>query len=76
MRFRFPETIHDDQGGEFENQLFYNLGKLSGVKHSHTTPYYPQGNGQVKRFNRTLLRCINASSITRETEITLARPSQ
>lgn len=55
MRFRLPETIHDDQGGEFENHLFYNLEKLSEVKHSRTTPCHPQGDGQLKRFNRTLL---------------------
>ena len=47
LRYGFPERIHHDQSAEFENKFFFNLEKVSGIKHSRTTTYHPEGNGRV-----------------------------
>ena len=54
-RYGVPMFIHSDQGRDFESNLFGEICLLLGMKKTRTTPYHPQSDGQVERFNRTLL---------------------
>ena len=53
-RYGMPEIIHSDQGSNFVSEVIRTLCAMMGVQRTQTTPYHPQGNGQVERFNRTL----------------------
>uniref|UniRef100_A0A5S6Q0Y0 RNA-directed DNA polymerase n=1 Tax=Trichuris muris TaxID=70415 RepID=A0A5S6Q0Y0_TRIMR len=59
-RFGPPESVHSDQGHNFEALLMTELFRLLDVKKTRTTPYHPQSNGLVERFNRTLLDTLAA----------------
>ena len=54
-RFGMPAVIHSDQGREFENKILQELCLLGGSHKTKTTPYHPESDGMVERFNRTLL---------------------
>ena len=47
-------VITTDQGREFRNKLNSELMKAFGIDHRLTTPYHPQANGLVERYNQTL----------------------
>ena len=57
-RFGCPLQIVTDQGRNFESKLFSNVCKVLQIHKSKTTPYRPSANGQVERFNRTLMDAV------------------
>ena len=58
--FGVPETIHSDQGVQFQSQLFQECCLLWGCQKIKTAPYHPQGNSVVERLNRTLGNSLRA----------------
>ena len=59
VRFGIPNQIHSDQGKQFESKLFKELCQLLQIDKTRTTPYHPQSDGMVERFNRTLVTMLS-----------------
>ena len=55
LRFSAPEQLHSDQGRQFESKLMAEVCKLLQIHKTRTTPYHPQSDGLVERFNWTML---------------------
>ena len=62
FRFSPPEQLHSDQGRNFESETISEICKLLGVVKTRTTPYHPQSDGLVERFNRTLLDMLSTAA--------------
>ena len=54
-KYGVPTVILSDQGSHFRNQLMSNIQNLIGYNHIYSTPYHPQTNGIVERFNSTFV---------------------
>ena len=52
--FRPPETLHSDQGPEFNNKVEKHLQDVFGDNKTKTTPYRPQGSSVSERMHSTL----------------------
>lgn len=53
-RIGIPQEILSDRGSQFTSDLMKEICRLLSVKQLMTTPYHPQCNGLVERFNGTL----------------------
>lgn len=55
-RFGYPISITADNGRQFISDEFKTYCTENNIKLIHTTPYWPQQNGEVERQNRSLLK--------------------
>ena len=60
-RFGIPEHLHTDQGRNFEAEIIKEICKLLDIKKTQTSPYHPQSDGMIERFNRTLLNMLSTA---------------
>jgi hypothetical protein len=65
-REKYPDAnprIITDNGPQFIAKDFKHFIRLCGMKHVRTSPYYPQSNGKVERYHRTIkAQCIRPLS--------------
>lgn len=59
-----PQIILSDRGTHFNNELITKLMKKFKINHLLSTPYHPQTNGLVERFNRTICESLAKLSLT------------
>lgn len=53
-RVGVPAEILTDQGSNFMSQLLMEVYRLLHIEPIRTSPYHPQTDGLVERFNKTL----------------------
>jgi putative transposase len=56
-REKFPDArpqIISDNGPQFIARDFKEFIRISGMTHVKTSPYYPQSNGKLERYHRTI----------------------
>lgn len=58
VTFGCPMEVHTDQGRNFDSNLFQALCDELQIAKTRTTPYHPSSNGQVERYNTTVLQMI------------------
>ena len=49
-----------DNGPQFTAKFFQDVCRILDIKNVFTTTYHPQSNGQVERFNRTMLNALRS----------------
>ena len=71
----FPDAqprIISDNGPQFISKDFKEFIRISGMTHVKTSPYYPQSNGKLERYHKT----IKSTCIRQQTPLSLENARQ
>ena len=68
-----PEQIHTDNGPSFKSAEFSHFCKKYGIRHSTSSPYHPQTNGQAERLVQSIKKYLKK---TKNDRISLTRRVQ
>ena len=55
-----PQTLVSDNGSQFASKFFQSVCAYLGIANAFTSTYHPQTNGQVERYNRTVLAMLRS----------------
>ena len=64
--YGIPEIIRTDNGPPFNGKEFHEFSQQMGFKHRKVTPKWPEANGLVERFMRTIGKVIRTAEIERK----------
>ena len=58
-----PDSLRSDNGPPFQSREFAGFLEYLGIEHKRGIPLSPESNGEVERFNRTLLKTVRISQV-------------
>ena len=61
-----PKVVKSDNGPPFNSNEFAKFASFLGFEHRKVTPYWPQANGEVERFMRTLGKAIRTAHLEKK----------
>jgi transposase InsO family protein len=67
--FGMPSYIHTDRGASFMSSSLKEFLTHRNIATSRTTPYNPEGNGQIERYNGIIWRALTLALKTQDLPI-------
>jgi len=64
-RHGIPQNVKTDNGSPFNSKDFKDFAEYLGFHHRRVTPLWPEANGEVERFMRSLKKCVQTATAER-----------